>query len=98
MYNDPREHNGVLLPAFPAKSMFNQMKARHMLWVEKYPHKGQNRDWPLCGIENARPATRAACEGRIKGKDMPFDPNEVIRQMPEFDNVDQGWGIGSGGQ
>ena len=96
LYNDPREHNGKLLPMFPAKSMFNQMKARHMLWAEKYPHKGQNRDWPLCGIENARPATKAACEGRIK--DMPFDPNEVIRQMPEFDNTDAGWGIGSGGQ
>ena len=32
------------------------------------------------GIENARPATQAACEGRIK--DMPFDPNDVIRNMP----------------
>ena len=96
LYNDPREENGKLLPMFPAKSMFNQMKARHMLWAEKYPHKGQNRDFPLCGIENARPATQAACEGRIKK--MPFDPNEVIRYLPEFDNVDPGWGIGSGGQ
>lgn len=94
LYNDPREVNGVLLPAFPAKSMFNQMKARHMIWAEKYPHKGQNRGWPLCNIENARPETKKACGPRVDADDLPFDPNEVIRQVPEFENVDQGWGVG----
>ena len=94
LYNDPREQNGTLLPAFPAKSMFNQMKARHLLWIEKYPHKSQNRDWPLCGIENARPETQEACKPRVNDGDLPFDPNEVIRQVPEFDNTDAGWGVG----
>jgi len=81
------------LPAFPAKSMFNQMKARHMLWVEKYPNKGQNRGWPLCNIENARPEIKKACGPRIDADDLPFDPNDVIRNMSEFDNVDAGWGV-----
>ena len=94
LYNDPREVSGKMLPAYPSKSMFNQMKTRHELWAEKYPHEGQNRGAPLCGIENARPETQAACEGRLDGKDLPFDPDEVIRNLPEYDNVDSEWGIG----
>ena len=94
LYNDPREVQGALIPGFPAKGMFNMMKARHQVWMEKYPNVGQNRDFPLKGIENARPETIKASQPRIDPDDLPFDPNEVIRNLPEFDNVDEGWGIG----
>jgi arylsulfatase len=94
LYNDPREVQGALIPGFPAKGMFNMMKARHQVWMEKYPNVGQNRDFPLKGIENARPETIKASQPRIDADDLPFDPNEVIRNLPEFDNVDEGWGIG----
>jgi arylsulfatase len=31
LYTDPREVNPMMLPMFPAKSMFNIMRARHEL-------------------------------------------------------------------
>ena len=49
-----------MLPMFPAKGMFNIMKTRHQLWMEKYPNAREGRGFPLTGIENARPETVAA--------------------------------------
>ena len=62
--------------------------------MEKYPNVVQNRDFPLKSIENARPETIKASQPRIDPEDLPFDPDEAIRDLPEFDNVDEGWGIG----
>jgi len=94
LYTDPREAHGKMLPMFPAKGMFNIMKTRHLLWKEKYPDKGQNRDFPLKGIENARPETIEATKPRISKDKLPFDPREFIKAIPEWDNVDKGWGAG----
>lgn len=94
LYNDPREVSGQLLPMFPAKGMFNMMKLRHQLWKQKYPDKGQNRDLPLTGIEDPRPEVQAAGQFRIPPEKLPFDPRGLIDQIPEWDNVDEGWGIG----
>jgi len=94
LYTDPREASGKMLPMFPAKGMFNIMKTRHLLWKEKYPDKGQNRDFPLKGIENARPETIEATKPRISKDKLPFDPREFIKAIPEWDNVDKGWGAG----
>jgi len=92
LYSDPREASGQLLPMFPAKGMFNAMKMRHQLWIEKYPNKGQNRDFPFRNIENARPETKAASQPRIDPAKLPFDPREVIKRVPEWDNIDPYWG------
>ncbi|MEM1411289.1 MAG: sulfatase-like hydrolase/transferase [Pseudomonadota bacterium] len=97
LYNDPREHQGQLLPMFPAKSMFNQMKMRHLLMKEEYPDQGQNRDFPFRNIENARPETIEASQPRVDPDDVPFDPADVIRNVPEWENTEANWGIGSGG-
>ena len=96
LYNDPREASGQLLPMFPAKGMFKIMKTRHLLWKEKYPDKGQNRDFPFKNIENARPETIKASQPRIPKDKLPFDPSEAIRQVPEWDNTDRGWGSDEG--
>lgn len=79
---------------FPAKGMFNMMKLRHQLWKEKYPDKGQNRDLPLTGLEDPRPEVAAAGKMRIPPEKLPFDPRKLIQQIPEWDNIDEGWGIG----
>jgi arylsulfatase len=92
LYNDPREVQGKMLPMFPAKGMFNIMKTRHLLWKERYPDKGQNRDFPFRNIENARPETIEAGKPRIPKDKLPFDPGEFIKNLPEWDNVDQQWG------
>ena len=90
LYTDPREMSGKLVPMLPAMGMFNMMKARHELWMEKYPNTPEARDWPLTGIENARPETKAAGQPRVDAAKLSFDPKEFIKQLkgwegPEFD-------------
>jgi arylsulfatase len=82
-----------MLPMFPAKGMFSIMKTRHLMWKAEYPDKGQNRDFPLKGIENARPETIEAGKPRIDPRKVPFDPREAIKQVPEWENLDRRWGI-----
>lgn len=94
LYNDPREVQGKMLPMYPAKSMFNQMKTRHQLMKEVYPDQGQNRDFPFQNVENARPETVKASEPRVNAEDVPFDPAEVIRRVPEWENTEANWSIG----
>lgn len=95
LYNDPREVYPLMLQLFPTKGMFTIMKTRHLMMKEAYPDKGQNRDFPLQGIENARPETIKASKPRFDSKKLPFDPREAIMRTPEWDNVDRGWGAGS---
>jgi arylsulfatase A-like enzyme len=94
LYNDPREKSGMLIPMFAAKPMFSIMKTRHLMWKAQYPDKSQNRDFPLKNIENARPETIEASKPRIDPAKLPFDPREAILQVPEWDNLDRGWGVG----
>ena len=84
LYTDPREENGKLIQMLPAKGMFDIMKARHLLWMLKYPNTPEARDWPLTGIENARPETKAAGQPRVDPSKLPFDPKEFIKAL-------QGW-------
>ena len=92
LYNDPREKSGKLIPMFAAKPMFSIMKTRHLMMKSAYPDKGQNRDFPFKNIVNARPETIKASKPRIDPKKLPFDPREAIMQVPEWDNLDRGWG------
>ncbi len=92
LYNDPRETHPKMLPLFPTKSMFNIMKARHELWKQKFPDRKPARDFPLKGIENARPETEAASQMRVDPERLPFDPREFLRNLPEWENIDAGWG------
>ncbi len=94
LYNDPREASGQMLPMFPAKGMFNQMRLRHLIWKEKHPDQRQNRDLPLTGLENPRPEVEAAGQFRIPADQLPFDPRDVITRIPEWDNIDARWGAG----
>ncbi|WP_220681722.1 sulfatase-like hydrolase/transferase [Methanofollis formosanus] len=94
LYNDPREVQPKMLPLFPTKGMFNIMKARHEIWKQKYPDRKPARDFPLKGIENARPETLAASQIRVDLEKIPFDPREFIRNLPDWENIDVGWGAG----
>ena len=88
LFTDPREANGKMLPMFPAKGMFNIMKARHELWMEKYPNTPEARDWPLTGIENARPETKAAGQPRMDVSKLPFDPKEFLKNLKGWEGVE----------
>lgn len=95
LYNDPREVHPFMLPLFPAKTMFSIMKTRHLMMKSAYPDKGQNRDFPFKNVVNARPETIEASKPRLDAKNLPFDPREAIMQVPEWDNLDRGWGVGN---
>lgn len=86
LYTDPREESGKMLPMFPAKGMFNIMKTRHQLWMLKYPNTGEARAFPLTGIENARPETKAAGQPRVDVSKLPFDPYQFIKMLPDWTN------------
>jgi len=93
LYTDPREASPRMIPMFPAKGMFNLMRARHELWMAKYPNTPEARGFPLTGIENARPETEAAGRPRVDPAKLPFDPREFIKQLKgwegtEFDQVE----------
>jgi arylsulfatase len=77
-----------MLPMFPAKSMFSMMKARHELWIEKYPHMPEERGWPLTGIENARPETAAAGRPRVDLSKLPFDPMQGLEKLRGWEGVE----------
>ena len=88
LYSDPREVKGMMLPMFPAKGMFNIMKARHELWMLKYPNTPEARDFPLGNIANARPETKAASQPRVDVSRLPFDPREFIKALPSWDGAE----------
>ena len=88
LYNDTREEKGIMIQMFPAKGMFNVMKARHQLFMEKYPNTPEQRDWPLTGITDARPETVAAGRPRVDFSKLPFDPMEFIDKLPEWEGTE----------
>ena len=94
LYTDPREENGKLVPMLSASGMFNLMKARHQLWMQKYPNTPEARGFPFTGLENPRPATTAASQPRVDVSKLPFDPREAIKKVPgwagaEFDQMNE---------
>ena len=79
---------GAALPVLAGKAVFDLMKARHDVWMTKYPNTPEARDWPLQGIENARPETKALSQPRIDGKDLPFNPLDVTKQIKGWEGYD----------
>jgi arylsulfatase len=88
LYNDTREEKGIMIQMFPAKGMFNMMKARHQLFMERYPNTPEQRDWPLTGISNARPETLAAGRPRVDVSKLPLDPKEFINKLPDWEGTE----------
>jgi arylsulfatase len=88
LYTDPREENGKLVPMLSAKGMFDLMKTRHELWMQKYPDTPEARGYPFTGLENPRPATKAASQPRVDLSKLPFDPAEAIKKVPGWDGAE----------
>jgi len=88
LYTDPREASPKMLPMFPAKGMFNIMRARHELWMAKYPNTPEARAFPLTGIENARPETKAAGRWRVDPSKLPVDPREFIKRLKGWEGTE----------
>ena len=92
LYNDPREVMPKMLPGFTAKTMFDIMKARHELFIRKYPNSKHPRGMPLTGLENPRDAVKKAGEFRFNPEDLPFDPMEFLNYELPYDPTMEKWG------
>lgn len=78
LYTDPREQHGEMIEAFQVKSMFNRQRARHELWMKKYPNRPDATKGPaLTGIDNVREETKSIYSAPIDESKLPFDPREV---------------------
>ena len=93
LYNDPREVQPKMLPMFPTKGMFNIMRARHELWIKKFPNNEEARDYPFKGISNARPETVRDTKPRVDPKDLPWDPMEILKMNHLWEIDESKWGI-----
>jgi len=91
LYNDPREVQGMMLPMFPTKGMFSTMKARHQIWIEKYPNANEAMGLPFTGIANARPETIKASKPRFKKGDVPFDVEAVMKRSAKYQEFEANW-------
>ena len=91
LYNDPREMSGMMVPMFATKGMFSTMKARHELWMEKYPNVEEAQGLPFTGIANARPETIKASKPRFKKGDVPFDVEEVMKRSSKYQEFEANW-------
>ena len=78
LLNDPREQVPLLVNMMHYKEPFMRMRARHELWIDKYPNREAARGPAYTGIANARPETRAVNEPPVEFEDLPFDPREYI--------------------
>jgi len=84
LYNDPREEVPLLVNMLHFKESFNRMRARHELWIQKYPHFEEVRGPAYTGISNARPETVALSNPPAWLRNLPFDPLQFIEHLDEL--------------
>jgi arylsulfatase len=85
LYTDPRERTGEMIEQFHIKSMFNRQRARHEMWIKKYPNRPDATPGPaLTGIDNVRPETEKIYTWPVDPEKLPFDPAEVHKQALPF--------------
>jgi arylsulfatase A-like enzyme len=84
LYNDHREVNPITVGGFHFKEPFRRMRARHELWIEKYPHAKEAQGPAFTGISNARPETLALSKPPMDFQKLPFDPLEFIEHLDDL--------------
>ena len=90
LYTDPREVHGEMIEAFQVKSMFNRQRARHELWIKKYPNRPDATAGPaLTGIDNVREETKSIYSAPIDVEKLPFDPQEVLNHKLPWTESDK---------
>jgi arylsulfatase len=99
LLNDHREVTPLLIQALHYKEPFNRMRARHELWMQRYPNREEARGPAYTGISNARPETLALSVPPVDFRDLPFDLLEFIEHLDElpFDPTGEP-DLGSGGR
>jgi arylsulfatase len=84
LLNDHREANPITVGGFHFKEPFRRMRARHELWVQKYPHMMSANGPAYTGISNARPETIALSNPPVDFDNMPFDVLDFIEHLDDL--------------
>jgi len=84
LLNDHREVTPLLIQALHYKEPFNRMRARHELWMQRYPNREEARGPAYTGISNARPETLALLNPPVYFQDLPFDLLEFIEHLDKL--------------
>lgn len=90
LLQDTRERHPLMTTVFHHQEAFNRMRARHELWMKKYPNKPAARGPAYTGLSNARPETQALSKPPVDRKKLPFDPLEYIDHELPWTNPDVG--------
>jgi len=84
LFNDHREVSPIVVGGFHFKEPFRRMRARHEVWIKKYPHLDRARGRAYTGISNLRPETEALFNPPVDFKKLPFDPLEFIDALDDL--------------
>lgn len=79
LLSDTREKNPILVNFLHTNEAFNRMRARHMLWKQRYPDADRAHGPAFTGISNARPETIALGEPPVELRDLPFNILDFIQ-------------------
>ena len=90
LMQDTREKSPLMVSVFQHQEPFNRMRARHELWIKKYPNKPAAHGPAFTGLSNARPETKALSEPKVDLQSLPFDPLEYIGHESHWKNPDVG--------
>ena len=81
LYNDHRESNPITVGGFHFKEPFRRMRARHELWIKKYPHRDRAHGSRLHRLVECQAETLALIKPPVEFKTLPFDPLEFIEHL-----------------
>ena len=84
LYNDHREVNPIVVGGFYMKEPSKRMRARHVLWKEKYPDRHHKHAPAYTGIANARSETIAISQPPTAMKELPYDVLEFIQKLDDL--------------
>jgi arylsulfatase len=84
LLHDTREMNPMLVNMLHFALGFDRMRARHEVWMRKYPNRPPARGPAFTGVANARSETKAVSQPLVDLKKLPFDPLEYIEQDLPF--------------
>jgi arylsulfatase len=85
LMQDTREHNPLMTTVFQHQEAFNRMRARHELWMKRYPNRPMAHGPAYTGLSNARPETIAVSQPPYDMERLPFDPLEYIEHDFEWE-------------
>jgi len=84
LFNDHREVNPMVTNMLHFKEPFRRMRARHELWMRKYPNMPAATGPAYTDIANARPETKALRNPPVEFDKLPFDPRDVLTEMEKL--------------